>query len=178
MALAVSGCSQSVPAPNLSLQVVPDTVVSSSVMPLLPEGAVLARSASRASIGPSRNGILAVWALREPLRFAAGLVQGGKLHPFPPLHEEHAPDRIGGVLLVQIDADPAGEVVILLDRSESRPDRNLATARQRFESVVIDYRDNEFVRDAALEALVAGRHRPNEIRELLEKGASARNPTQ
>ena len=155
------------------MQVLPDAVVSSQVLPLLPDGAVLARSASRAPVGPSQDGILAVWARKHPLRFEAGVIVEGRLLPFPPLHGDPVPDRIGGVLLVQADPDPAGEVVILLDWSEARPDRNLATARQNFEAVVIDYRGDGFVRDHALEELVAGRNRPNEIRELLEHKASS-----
>ena len=154
------------------MHVVPDAVVSELVRPLLPEGAVLARSASRVSVGLGAESILAIWAHKEPLRFAGGVVADGTLHAFPPLHELPAPARIGGVLLVQADGDPAGEVVILLDRTEARPDRNLASAQQVFEAVVLDHRDGGFVRDAALEALAAGKSRPNELRELLEDRAA------
>lgn len=168
LALGLVACGASPSQPVLSLEVVPDSVVSARVRPLLPEGAVLARSASRASVGLGEDSILAIWAHPEPRRFEAGVIADGTLHPFPALHDGATPDRIGGVLLVQADADAAGEVVILLDRSESRPDRNLGTARQAFEAVVVDLEGGAFVRDSSLEALVAGQHRPNEIRALIE----------
>ena len=172
IAIAVEGCGGRTTEPVLSLEVVPDAVVSSQVRPLLPEGAVLARSASRASLGLGPESILAIWAHTDPLRFRAGVIADGALHAFPELHGVDGPARIGGVLLVQADTDPAGEVVILLNRSESRPDRNLGTASQAFEAVVVDRVDGAFVRVPALEALVSGQHRPNEIRALIEARAA------
>jgi hypothetical protein len=170
MGVQASGCGGTAPAeaPNLTLAVVRDSVVTEKVLPLLPAGAVLARSVTSGDFGLDGENYLVVWADRAPRKFHAGVVSNGKLIPFPELHTDPPPDRIGAVMLVQADSDPAGEVVILIDRSDARPDRLLALAKQSFESVVVDYRDGQFVRDAKAEALVAGHSRPNEIRQLLE----------
>ena len=78
------------------------------------------------------------------------------------------------VMLVQADEDPAGEVVMLLDRTDGRPDRLLGTAKQSFEAVVVEHGSSGFVRVAAWEATVRGESQPNEIRRLLESEPHAR----
>ena len=149
LALGLVACGASPRSRCCPLAWCPTSVVSARVRPLLPEGAVSARSASRASVGLGADSILAIWAHPEPRRFEAGVIADGTLHPFPALHDGAAPDRIGGVLLVQADADAAGEVVILPDQLQSRPDRNLGTARQAFEAVVVDLEGGAFVRDSS-----------------------------
>ena len=143
------------------------------VEPLLPAGAVVARSVVSGDVGLGPQSYLVTWADKDPRAFHVGVVADGTLHRFPALHGEPAPARIGAVMLVQADADPAGEVVVLLDRTDKRPDRLLATARQDFEAVVVDHTEAGFVRVAAWEASVAGESQPNEIRSRLLPGAKA-----
>jgi hypothetical protein len=64
--------------------------------------------------------------------------------------------------------------VILLDRTDGRPDRLLGTAKQTFEAVVVDHGSSGFVRVSASEATVRGESQPNEIRRLLESGPPTR----
>jgi len=169
--LSLVGCGTG--SADLALHVVPNEVIATDVQPVLPEGAILARSVVRGDVGLGDDALLTVWADKEPRAFHAGVVHDGTLMRFPDLHAPGAaPDRIGAVMLVQVDADPAGEVVILLDRSESRPDRLLATASQTFETVVVDYTPQGFVRLADKEALAVGQSQPNEIRKLLAPGAT------
>lgn len=170
LALGLLACSSG-PAPDRTLRVVPDDIVTAKVRPLLPEGAVLARSVVQGDVGLGPDSLLVTWADREPRAFHVGVVDGGALHRFPDLHGADAPERVGAVMLVQADGDPAGEVVVLLDRGDKRPDRLLATAAQQFESVVVDHAEGGFVRVADWEAAVAGQSQPNEIRRLLEPGA-------
>jgi len=77
------------------------------------------------------------------------------------------PVRIGGVMVVQADADPAGELVILLDYSEVRPERTMTPDKREFVSVVIDHGPGGFVRVESLEQAVEGVSRPNEIKAKL-----------
>jgi hypothetical protein len=154
--------------------VVPDDVITREVRPLLPDGVILARSVVTGDVGLGPASMLVTWVEREPRAFHGGVVDGGVLHRFPPLHGADAPDRIGAVMLVQADEDPAGEVVILLDRTDGRPDRLLGTAKQTFEAVVVDHGSSGFVRVSASEATVRGESQPNEIRRLLESGPPTR----
>ena len=176
-ALGAWACGGGAAAPDLSLTVVPDPIVTAEVRPLLPDGAVLARSVAQVSVGLPQASYLAVWASPDPLRYSAGVVSGGALLPLPALHpdptpEAPAPQRVGAVMVVQADADPAGELVVLLDRSTARPNRHLGTASQVFEAVVVDLGPEGFRRVPEWEAAVAGMSQPNEIRARLEPGAT------
>jgi len=172
LALSLAGCSATSQG-NLALVTVPDAVVTQRVLPLLPEGAILARSVVQGNVGLGGDSLLVTWAEREPRAFHMGAIHEDTLHPFPALHGADVPERIGAVMLVQADADPAGEVVVLVDRTDGTPDRLLATAKQSFEAVVVDRSDSGFVRMPALEAVVAGQSQPNEIRLLLEGAMEA-----
>jgi len=156
---------------DLTLQVVPDDVITREVRPLLPDGVILARSVVTGNVGLGPASMLVTWVEPEPRAFHGGVVDGGVLHRLPPLHASDVPDRIGAVMLVQADSDPAGELVILLDRTDGRPDRLLATAKQTFEAVVMDHGSSGFVRVTAWEEAVQGVSQPNEIRRLLESRA-------
>jgi len=164
--LAAMGCSggdnaKAVPA----LAQVPDSVAR-EVVSVLPEDARLARPVSRGDVGLG-DSFVVVWSIKDVPGFSAGVVADGKLHHLPALHGERVPHRIGGVMAVQADADSAGELVVLLDFEEARPERRMTPQERPFEPVVVDHGAAGFVRVAELEAAVSGLSRPNEIREKL-----------
>lgn len=155
------------PEPTPSLQQVADSVAR-EIVAVLPDGAMLARPVSRGDVGLGDSFVL-VWRFADSPGFSAGVVVDGQLHELPSLHGDRVPWRIGGVMAVQVDADPAGELVILLDYTEARPERRMAPARRPFEPVVVDHGPRGFVRVPELEAAVSGLSGPNEIREELQK---------
>ena len=132
---------------------------------------MLALPVSRGDLGLGDSFVL-VWSVADSPGFSAGVVVDGQLHELPALHGERVPWRIGGLMAVQADADPAGELVILLDHTEARPERRMTPVSRPFESVVVDHGPQGFVRVPSLEAAVSGLSRPNEIREKLQRPAA------
>lgn len=155
------------PPPEPTLRPLSDAVVRDTVMPLLPAGAVLARPAVLGDVGLQEAVPIVVWT--DPSRtFSAAVVQDGVLVALPELHGAgDAPRAVAAVMLVQADSDAAGELVVLLDRSDARPTQDLTNVRQTLEAVVIDHQNGVFVRRADLEEAVAGLREPNELRAVL-----------
>ncbi len=169
----VGACGASPPeTTNLDFHVLSDADSRAQVLPLLPEGAVLVRQASQGDVGLGPDSIVVFYANKGAPDILGGVIHAGKLIPMPPLYEDAPPSRISGVLWVQADTDPAGEMVVLVDRSASTPRQTLNAPPPTFAGVVVDYTPQGFVRLPAQEAAIAGLIEPNAIRLALQEAAA------